>query len=96
MARLSPISRDAANAGIAACKGNPDHFILSHGNWTACCEEDPVTLKTSCIVCDSEENCAQYEEFRDVQQLFDLLQISPGLKLAPLENTPTEPKKPAY
>ena len=95
MAKLTPISREEANVGIAGCRANPDHFILSYGNWTACCEED-ASGKTSCIVCDTDKNCSRYEEFKDVQELFNLLQLGAGLKLAPIENDPepTEPQKP--
>ena len=94
MAKLTPISRDEANAGIAACRADSGHFILSYGDWTACCVED-ADGKASCIVCTSDEQCSRYEEFKDVQELFNLLELSPGLKLAPLEDTP-EPVKPEY
>ena len=97
MAKLTPIPRDEANAGIASCKADPGHFILSYGNWTACCVED-AQGKASCIVCDADEQCSRYEEFKDVQELFHLLQLGPGLKLAPVEDTPepTGPRKPKY
>lgn len=86
MARLSPISRGEANAGIATCRSDPDHYILSYGNWTACCTGDgPGAV---CIVCDSDENCSRYEEFRGIPELFGLMQISSGLQLVKAEDTP--------
>ncbi len=87
MAKLTPISRTEANSKISACRTNPDSFPLSFGDWTACCVEDE-NLKTTCIVCDTDENCSEYTEFRGMQGLFLLLQLSPALKLAPIETAP--------
>jgi hypothetical protein len=97
MAKLTPISREEANIGIAACRADSGHFILSYGDWTACCVEDEAG-EISCIVCTSDERCSRYEEFREVQELFNLLQLSPGLRLAPIEEVPEkkEPEKPGY
>ena len=97
MAKLTPISREDANAGINACRTDPASFELKYGDWTACCTEDE-NLKTTCIVCDKDENCSLYTEFRDVQDLFNLLELGPALKLAPIETAPepTDPKKTEY
>jgi len=90
-AKLTPIGRDQANAGIAACRADPDHFVLSHGNWTACCVED-VNGKASCIVCTSDERCSSYEEFGAFQDVFNLLELGSGLELAPIEDSTDKPE----
>ena len=90
MARLSPISRGEANAGIAACRADPGHYILSYGDWTACCVGD-TPGKVVCIVCDKDENCSTYEEFRGFRELHGLLEVSPGLQLVKREDT-SEPR----
>jgi hypothetical protein len=82
MARLSPISRGEADAGIAACWSDPNHYVLDYGNWHACCTED-ASGNATCIVCTDDENCSRYEELRGSRPgIFGLLQISSGLRLA--------------
>lgn len=85
MARLSPISRGDANAGIAACNADPDHYNLSYGDWTACCVGD-TPGKVVCIVCNKAQQCSRYEEFRGIRDLFGLMQVSGGLNLVALES----------
>jgi len=93
MAKLRPISRSAANARIASCNANPESFNLSYGDWAACCVED-ASGKATCIVCSkSTEQCSEYTEFKEVQELFNLLQLNQGLTLAPIR-TPPKPTKP--
>lgn len=82
MAKLSPIPRDEANAGIAACSADPGHFNISHGNWHACCTEG-ADGKATCIVCTDDENCSRYEESQ-LPDFLKIMRVSGGLRLAPV------------
>ncbi len=81
-AKLTPISRGKANSAIAICKSTAGHFILRHGNWTACCVED-ANLKPSCTVCDNNGNCSSYEGFKSKRDVFNRMKHKSSSALAP-------------
>ena len=71
-AKLTPVSRDQANGLIAQCRATPGHFIMRWWNKSACCTED-ANLRHTCVVCDDQENCKLYEEFRRFNALISLV-----------------------
>ena len=86
-AKLTPISSEQASGDLFICESNPSHFILSHGDWTACCYEDAQTLETTCTVCDKDKkNCSAFTEFSSEQELFNLMELGPALELAPVKS----------
>lgn len=91
-AKLSPVSRGQANDLIAQCRATPGHFIMRWWNKSACCTED-ANLRHTCVVCDDQENCKLYEEFRRFNALINLVNedvqvVSP---VEPGASTPANP-----